>query len=141
MSFESNRTCTRDFGKRPATPSTPASSPRYSTTLFVALPMCLARCAKTFPSPSQTTAPYPAGPGFPREPPSALMMTIAGSFTDRTPRCEPGCGHTPRSAIHRLLLRYAIGRYHACSVLTGILDSDGIEAPRPTAQHVYDSSH
>src|SRR5699024_779217 len=88
-----------------------------------------------------TTPPYPAGPEFPREPPSALMMTIAGSFTDRTPRCEPGCGHTPRSAIHRLLLRYAIGRYHACSVLTGILDSAGIEAPRPPVQHVYESAH
>jgi hypothetical protein len=43
------------------------------------------------------SAPYADGPGLPREPPSASMMT-ARRLTDRTPRCAPGCGCTPRTA-------------------------------------------
>ena len=51
----------------------PASKPLYSATLFVATPMTSKSSATIFPF-SVTTAPYPAGPGFPREPPSAVSL-------------------------------------------------------------------
>ena len=43
---------------------------RYSATLFVATPMPSAISATMRPLSSVSTAPYPAGPGFPRAAPS-----------------------------------------------------------------------
>src|SRR5439155_16774664 len=57
----------------------PASRPWYSATLLVVVASAAACSASTSPvSASRTTAPYPAGPGLPREPPSA-------STTNRRP--------------------------------------------------------
>ena len=84
--------------------SSPAISPRYSATLLVASPMYSARSASTSPvSASSSTAPYAAGPGLPREPPSASMTgrTVPSGLRARTRRCAPGCGGTPRSAAPR----------------------------------------
>ena len=55
----------------------PAIRPLYSATLLLATPMVVPSSASTRPvSASLTSAPYAAGPGLPREPPSASMMTV-----------------------------------------------------------------
>ncbi|OOK71976.1 putative phosphoglycerate mutase [Mycobacterium kansasii] len=62
--------------------SRPAINPRYSATLLVARPIaCLDSASTVERSMVHTTAPYPAGPGLPRDPPSASMMT----FTAQNP--------------------------------------------------------
>jgi hypothetical protein len=50
--------------------SSAARSPRYSATLFVATPMPSWKSVISVPSVSSTRTPKPAGPGFPRDPPS-----------------------------------------------------------------------
>ena len=51
-------------------------APRYSATLFVAVPMKPATSVRTTPvTASRTTAPNAAGPGLPRDPPSASTMS------------------------------------------------------------------
>ena len=58
----------------------PAISPEYSATLLLATPIVVPSSAITSPvSASLSTAPYAAGPGLPREPPSASMTTRAGA--------------------------------------------------------------
>jgi len=68
-------------------------SPWYSATLLLARPMPAATSASTSPlAASLTTAPYPAGPGLPRDPPSA-------STTTRRPTpLEPGLGGADKDA-------------------------------------------
>ncbi len=71
-SLESIRTWTRASGSSSRAARRPASRPRYSATLLVATPMYSAASARVSPvAASLTTAPYPAGPGLPRDPPSA----------------------------------------------------------------------
>ena len=56
----------------------PAIRPEYSATLLVATPIVVPSSASTSPVlASLSTAPYAAGPGLPREPPSASMRTTA----------------------------------------------------------------
>ncbi|SLI09280.1 Uncharacterised protein [Mycobacteroides abscessus subsp. abscessus] len=75
-SLESIRTSTVRAPSSAAA-SSPAISPRYSATLFVAMPTLSRRSASTATwSASNTTAPYPAGPGLPRDPPSASTITF-----------------------------------------------------------------
>src|SRR6478672_7180933 len=51
-------------------------SPEYSATLLLATPIVVPSSAITLPvSASLSTAPYAAGPGLPREPPSTSMRT------------------------------------------------------------------
>src|SRR4051794_15343006 len=74
-SLESIRTSTLAGGSRSSAACSPATSPPYSATLLVARPTDSARSASTRPvSASRTSAPYPAGPGLPRDPPSASTM-------------------------------------------------------------------
>ncbi len=62
---------------RSAASVSPAIRPRYSATLLVATPMADLLSASTVPrSAENTTAPKPAGPGLPREPPSASSRTF-----------------------------------------------------------------
>src|SRR3954447_17248270 len=75
-SLESIRTSTLDVGSRSRAACSPATRPPYSATLLVARPTDSARSASTRPlSASRTSAPYPAGPGLPRDPPSASTMS------------------------------------------------------------------
>src|SRR5437588_3084992 len=75
-SLESIRTCTVSAPSSCAA-RRPATSPWYSATLLVARPSPPRRSASTSPvSASITTAPNPAGPGLPREPPSASTITL-----------------------------------------------------------------
>ena len=61
--------------------SKPAIRPRYSATLLVARPMaCLLSASTVERSALHTTAPYPAGPGLPRDPPSASMTTFTAQI-------------------------------------------------------------
>jgi hypothetical protein len=74
-SLESIRTWTAASGSRARAARSPAIRPLYSATLLVAVPMYSATSASGSPvTASRTTAPYPAGPGLPREPPSASTM-------------------------------------------------------------------
>jgi hypothetical protein len=87
-SFESIRTCTPVAFSSPAARS-PSISPVYSATLFVVMPSDAYRSSRISPvAASRTTAPYPAGPGFPRDPPSASTMTLR-SLTVPIPPCAP----------------------------------------------------
>ena len=62
----------------------PAISPEYSATLLVAIPIVAPSSAITSPvSASLSTAPYAAGPGLPRDPPSASITTDLWSPTQR----------------------------------------------------------
>src|SRR5690606_13137600 len=82
----------------------PAISPPYSATLFVARPIAADRSSSTSPVVAdRTTTPHPAGPGLPRAPPSASTTTRWGSggFTGPTPRSAPGSGGTRRSVRPR----------------------------------------
>ena len=73
-----------------AASSSPAISARYSATLFVAVPSRAADSAITSPvAASRSTAPYAAGPGLPRDPPSASTTTLVG----------PAARHSPDSAV------------------------------------------
>ena len=75
-SLESIRTSISASGACSAASSRPAISPRYSATLLVAVPIVSPISAITSPvSASLSRAPYAAGPGLPREPPSASTMT------------------------------------------------------------------
>src|SRR5450756_2405437 len=70
-SLESARTSMRAAGSISAAARSPSISPVYSATLFETTPRYPARSARTAPVVgSRTSAPYPAGPGLPREPPS-----------------------------------------------------------------------
>src|SRR4051794_36850918 len=75
-SLESIRTSIEAPGAYSAASSSPAINPEYSATLLVVMPSVLPCCAMISPvTGSRTRAPYAAGPGFPREPPSASTMT------------------------------------------------------------------
>src|SRR4051794_33208141 len=75
-SLESIRTSTLAVGSRSRAACRPATRPPYSATLLVARPTDSARSARTRPVwASRTSAPYPAGPGLPRDPPSASTMS------------------------------------------------------------------
>src|SRR5690606_23261110 len=64
-------------GSLRAAASRPAISPRYSATLLVAVPIGSATSASTSPpAASRTTAPNPAGPALPRDPPSAPTASL-----------------------------------------------------------------
>src|SRR5450756_2304808 len=70
-SLESARTSMRAAGSISAAARSPSISPVYSATLFETTPRYPARSARTAPVVgSRTSAPYHAGPGLPREPPS-----------------------------------------------------------------------
>src|SRR5665647_3626386 len=70
-SLESARTSMRAAGSISAAARSPSISPVYSATLFETTPRYPARSASTAPvEGSRTRAPYPAGPGLPRDPPS-----------------------------------------------------------------------
>src|SRR5579875_1665178 len=76
-SFESIRTSTDACGSIRATARRPAIRPEYSATLLVATPSDSDSSARTSPvAASRTRAPYPAGPGFPRDPPSASTISV-----------------------------------------------------------------
>ena len=75
-SLESIRTSMSAPGATCSAILSPAISPLYSATLLLATPMVVPSSASTRPvSASLTSAPYAAGPGLPREPPSASMTT------------------------------------------------------------------
>src|SRR5690625_1296168 len=96
------RATTLAVGLISAAARSPAINPRYSATLLVAMPKYSARSAKIVPvRASLTIAPKPAGPGFPREPPSASTMSLSGvlvALTGPTPQFAPGFAHIHRSA-------------------------------------------
>src|SRR5260370_17966602 len=115
-SLESIRTSTSAPCAVAAAARRPAISPEYSATLLVARPMLSLTSASTSPVPaSSTTAPNPAGPGLPREPPSAATMRrplTPGSQTpfgraDQDPAAPPAAPHlvvAPRphpAPVHR----------------------------------------
>src|SRR3954447_6832591 len=80
-SLESIRTSTSASGATCWASVRPAIRPRYSATLLLATPIVVPSSASTRPvSSSLTSAPYAAGPGLPREPPSASMTTRRTSF-------------------------------------------------------------
>src|SRR5829696_7660921 len=54
----------------------PSRRARYSATLFVASPMNSLRSASASPASSYATAAMPAGPGFPRAPPSTWTTSL-----------------------------------------------------------------
>ena len=101
-SFESSLASTTACGSIPAAASSPAIKPRYSATLFVVMPSVCATSASTSPvAASRTTAPYAAGPGLPRAPPSA-STTSRRPLTAPTRPCAPESAGTPRIARPRL---------------------------------------
>src|SRR5690606_26424607 len=78
-SLESIRTSTR-VAPSSAAARSPSISPVYSATLLVVTPWPPLRAATTrSPSASRSTAPYPAGPGCPRDPRSASTITCTWS--------------------------------------------------------------
>ena len=75
-SLESIRTSTSASGATVCAIVRPAIRPRYSATLLLAVPIVVPSSARTRPlSASLTSAPYAAGPGLPRDAPSASMTT------------------------------------------------------------------
>src|SRR5215212_9115356 len=75
-SLESIRTSTSASGATVCAMVSPAIRPRYSATLLLAIPIVVPSSARTRPVwASLTSAPYAAGPGLPREPPSASTTT------------------------------------------------------------------
>jgi hypothetical protein len=98
-SLESIRTSISASGANSWASFRPAISPEYSATLLVASPSVLPSSASTSPvSASFRSAPYAAGPGLPRDPPSASTITRRGaSVTARSQRCGPGSAGTPRT--------------------------------------------
>ena len=104
-SLESIRTSISACGANCSASRRPPISPLYSATLLVATPIVDPSSAITSPvSASFSTAPYAAGPGLPREPPSASISTLRwrkGSLTGPILRCAPGSAGTPRSAPPR----------------------------------------
>ena len=87
-SLESIRTATVVAPRSRAAVS-PAINPEYSATLLVARPTYPFRSASTVWSAAATTTdPYPAGPGFPREPPSAYTITLIAALMLSAPLIE-----------------------------------------------------
>ena len=119
-SLESILTSMSASGASSAAKRRPAIRPLYSATLLLATPIVLPSSAITSPvSASLRTAPYAAGPGFPREPPSASMTTARGvrlSVTDpdssvRTRiRWHSSQRSTSSSAAARILPSSALSR-------------------------------
>src|SRR3712207_5287195 len=62
--------------------SRPATSALYSATLLVATPMPSATSPITSPDASARTTPMPAGPGFPRAPPSVCRVPFMRKRSD-----------------------------------------------------------
>src|SRR4051794_19531249 len=107
-SLESIRTSTSAEGSSSSAASRPAISPRYSATLLVAVPIDSERSATTTPS-ERTSAPYPAGPGLPREPPSA--STTRRPATD----LQPAVRGTDQNAATLLAAQHlVVGRRGRC---------------------------
>ncbi len=93
-SLESIRTSIAAPGANSSASLSPAIRPEYSATLLLATPMVVPSSAMTSPvTASFSTAPYAAGPGLPREPPSASMTTEVGPLTV----CPEG--HSPDSGV------------------------------------------
>ena len=87
-SLESIRASICASGANSSASLSPAIRPEYSATLLVATPIAVPSSAMTSPvAASFSTAPYAAGPGLPREPPSASMMTEVGPVTVLTLGC------------------------------------------------------
>ena len=79
-SLESIRTSMSASGANSSASLSPAIRPEYSATLLVATPIVVPSSAITSPvAASFSNAPYAAGPGLPREPPSASTMTEVGT--------------------------------------------------------------
>ncbi len=97
-SRESRRTSIDASGSISTAARSPATRPEYSATLLLTMPRYSARSASTRPlAGSRTSAPYPAGPGFPREPPSA-STTSRASGTGQT--LAAGSGRRTRMRPH-----------------------------------------
>src|SRR5262249_58484264 len=81
---------------------TRAIRPRSSEPLLVLRPSAPRRSTSTAPvAASRTTAPYPAGPGLPREPPSASTTTLIALTAPYAPECA-GSSRTARCHQRRL---------------------------------------
>src|SRR3954447_21286099 len=95
--------------------SNPSSSPLYSATLFVVSPMWRPSAASSCPSAgSLTTAPIPAGPGFPRAPPSTWTTSFLIAFEGRW----EGAGRPSLAAVAD----------HAALVVHGALGAAAVRA-------------
>src|SRR4051812_11965873 len=99
-SLESIRTSMSASGARSAARRRPAISPRYSATLLLATPIVVPSSASTTPVwASLSTAPYAAGPGFPRDPPSASTRTELGPLTAPSSEARVGGPHQDALAL------------------------------------------
>src|SRR3977135_2242862 len=112
-----------------AASSSPAISPRYSATLLVARPIACLLSASTAPwSVDQTTVPYPAGPGLPRDPPSASTMTFM-----RRPSCAGSLDPQQDCSTLRTAQHLVIGRRGDARQLSAV-DLDPARAAPATLQ-------
>src|SRR3954462_2104573 len=89
--------------------SRPSSSPRYSATLFVALPSSSCASSRTSPSGVETTAAAAAGPGLPRAPPSTWTTSFTGASLRVDRRELAGDARAPAVADGALLGALARG--------------------------------
>src|ERR1035437_1556570 len=88
-SLESARTSMRAPGSISTAARSPSISPVYSATVFETTPRSPARSASTAPVVgSRTSAPYAAGPGLPRDPPSVSTTSRRSLIVTR--RSQPG---------------------------------------------------
>src|SRR4051812_18775516 len=100
-SLESIRTSTSASGATVCAMVSPAIRPRYSATLLLAIPIVVPSSARTRPVwASLTSAPYAAGPGLPREPPSASTTTRrTASLIDPSQAALGGADQDPAALV------------------------------------------
>src|ERR1700750_2960826 len=88
-SRESIRTSTSASGATCWAKVSPAMRPRYSATLLLATPIVVPSSASTRPVAASLPRPrYAAGPGLPRDPPSASITTRSVVSAITSPRDE-----------------------------------------------------
>src|SRR3954468_7679179 len=129
-SVESMRASTSGVGSRSNAACSPATRPPYSATLLVARPTDAARSASTrMVSESRTSAPEPAGPGLPREPPSA--STISRRVTARLrSQARLGAAHENPAAVLAAHHLVRVGGPDGAQLAAVQLDPAALALPR-----------
>src|SRR4051812_43966261 len=132
-SLESIRTWISASGATVRAMVRPAIRPRYSATLLLAIPMAVPSSARTRPvSASLTSAPYAAGPGLPREPPSASTTTRrTGSLIDPS---QAALGGTDQNAAALVAPDHVVVRGGADRRQLGVVEVEHAAGAPSSAQ-------